>query len=95
MMDKIDSSKILMGILASLCGYIFYGYIGLSSKVESMATKMHQMESEQKDLWGKYNAELENRHHDIKDFYIFQLKDAEDKSDILEKVYNLKSEIKN
>jgi len=54
-MGNIDTKTILMGILASLCGYIFYGYIGLSAKVDTIETKQNQVLSEQRDLWGKYN----------------------------------------
>ena len=68
-MDKIDTKTILMGILASLCGYIFYGYIGLSAKVDTIETKQNQVMSEQRDLWGKYNDDLREKVTFMKEYY--------------------------
>lgn len=75
LLEKLDTKNILMGILASLCGYIFYGYIGLSAKVETLETKQNQVMSEQRDLWGKYNRDLEEKVSFIKDYYTNRLED--------------------
>lgn len=76
-MNKIDTKTVLMGILASLCGYIFYGYIGLSAKVDTIDTKQEQVISEQRDLWSKYNRDLEEKVRFMKEYYESRLEDQE------------------
>ena len=68
-MGNIDTKTILMGILASLCGYIFYGYIGLSAKVDTIETKQNQVMGEQRDLWAKYNDDLKEKVVFMKEYY--------------------------
>lgn len=53
--SDIDGKTIAMGALASLVGYVFYGFINLQAEVKTIKTKQDQVISEQRDLWGKYN----------------------------------------
>ena len=53
--SDIDGKTVSMGALASLVGYVFYGFINLQAEVKTIKTKQDQVISEQKDLWGKYN----------------------------------------
>jgi len=53
--SDIDGKTVSMGALASLVGYVFYGFINLQAGVKTIKTKQDQVISEQKDLWGKYN----------------------------------------
>jgi hypothetical protein len=59
--NLLDGKTIAMGALASLVGYVFYGFINLQAKVETMEAKQQQVMSEQRDLWGKYNADLDKK----------------------------------
>lgn len=71
-------SKIAFGVLASLCSYLFYGYINTANEVNSMNTRLLQAESELNDLWSKYNAEIE-------DLAGYKVKIAEEKAAEAEK----------
>lgn len=72
---EIDGKTIAMGALASLVGYVFYGFINLQAKVETEATKQEQVMSEQRDLWTKYNEDLEHKVQFMEKFYITRLED--------------------
>ena len=65
----LDGKTIVMAVVASLTGYIFYGHINLSAKVETVVTKQEQVVSEQKDLWGKYNEEAMYKIQFMKEYY--------------------------
>lgn len=52
---NIDTNQILMGILGSLVGYVFYGHINLEARVSGIVIEQAQGKSERRDLWGKYN----------------------------------------
>ena len=65
----LDGKTIVMAVVASLTGYIFYGHINLSAKVETVVTKQEQVVSEQKDLWGKYNDEAMYKIQFMKEYY--------------------------
>jgi hypothetical protein len=53
--SDIDGKTITIGALASLVGYVFYGFINLQAEVKTLKTKQDQVLSEQRDLGGKYN----------------------------------------
>ena len=65
----LDGKVIVMAVMASLTGYIFYGHINLSAKVETVVTKQDQVVSEQRDLWGKYNDEAMNKIDFMREYY--------------------------
>jgi hypothetical protein len=69
----LDAKTILMGISASLTGYIFYGFIELSALVETMRTEMEQVKGEQVDLWGKYNDDQKTKFDFAVKFYEYKL----------------------
>ena len=64
-MENIDTKTILMGILASLCGYIFYGYIELSSDFKSYKTSTDKVieahTSQLENYWSNYNKDIEKQ----------------------------------
>ncbi len=64
-----------MGALASLVGYVFYGFISLQAKVDTIDTKQQQVMSEQRDLWGKYNLEAEYKVAFMQEYYKNRLED--------------------
>ncbi len=71
--DLLDGKTMMMGVLASLTGYIFYGHISLAAKTETIETKQDQVLSEQRDLWNKYNADLDKKLEFMKEYYIYQI----------------------
>ncbi len=80
-MANLDTKTILMGILASLCGYIFYGYIGLSAKVDTLETVIMQHDSELDDIWSKYNDEISKQFIMYEKFMEFQIEYYKDKAE--------------
>jgi len=54
-LDNIDTNQILMGILGSLVGYVFYGHINLEATVSVHNIELLQGKSERRDIWNKYN----------------------------------------
>ena len=71
--EMLDGKTMAMGVLASLTGYIFYGHISLAAKTETIETKQNQVLSEQRDLWNKYNSDLDKKLEFMKEYYLFQL----------------------
>ena len=71
--NLVDGKTIAMGALASLVGYVFYGFINLQAKVDTIETKQVQVQGEQRDLWGKYNDDLDNKIEFMKDYYEFKV----------------------
>ncbi len=66
--ELLDGKTIAMGALASLVGYVFYGFINLQAKVDTMDAKQIQVMSEQRDIWNKYNADLDNKLEFLQDY---------------------------
>jgi Zn-dependent oligopeptidase len=66
--NLLDGKTIAMGALASLVGYVFYGFINLQAKVDTMEAKQEQVMSEQRDLWSKYNADLDKKLDFLEDY---------------------------
>ncbi len=91
-MEKIDTKTILMGILASLCGYIFYGYIELSAKVDTQQTIIEQHDSELNDIWGKYNADIEKQFEMFEKFMEFKTEEAKEREAVREDLLEFKIE---
>ena len=58
-----------MGALASLVGYVFYGFIELKAIVSTMDSKQAQVVSEQRDLWDKYNDDAMNKVEFMREYY--------------------------
>jgi hypothetical protein len=69
----LDGKTIAMGALASLVGYVFYGFINLQAKVDTIDTKQVQVQGEQRDLWGKYNEDMDDKIDFMKDYYEFKV----------------------
>ncbi len=82
---EIDSNKILMAILGSLVGYVFYGHIRLEATVGVHDIEINQGESERIDLWGKYNDAGEK-------FMDFLIQDAREKESLREEI--IKNDLK-
>ncbi len=73
----MDSNKVIpiiigviLTVVGSLVGYVFYGHIQLDAKVSTMESKQEQVISEQRDLWGKYNDEAMYKVEFMKEYYI-------------------------
>jgi hypothetical protein len=71
--DLLDGKTIAMGALASLVGYVFYGFINLQAKVDTMEAKQEQVISEQRDLWNKYNADMDKKIEFLKTYFTTQV----------------------
>ncbi len=69
----LDGKTIAMGALTSLVGYVFYGFINLQAKVDTIDTKQVQVQGEQRDLWGKYNEDMDDKIDFMKDYYEFKV----------------------
>jgi hypothetical protein len=91
-MENIDVKTILMGILASLCGYIFYGYIELSAKVDTQQTIIAQHDSELNDIWSKYNADIEKQFAMFEKFMEFKTDEAKEREQLREELLEFKIE---
>ena len=85
-MGNLDFKTILMGIVASLSGYVFYGYIELKAEVNVVKTQLEQANSELRDLWGKYNEQLDKEVNFITKFYEFQKQEQADKDEMREEL---------
>jgi len=64
---------VILTVLGSLVGYVFYGHINLSAKVETINTRQDQVIGEQRDLWGKYNEDMDDKIDFMKDYYEFKV----------------------
>jgi len=93
-MEKLDFKTILMGILASLCGYVFYGYIALQAEVNVLKTRVEQNRSELRDLWNKYNDQLDKEVNFITKFYDFKIKEQSDNDEVREDISKLRTEMR-
>lgn len=82
---NIDTNKILMGILGSLVGYVFYGHINLEAKVAGIIIEQTQGKSERVDIWTKYNDAGEA-------YMIHMIEDAREKEQIKEMILQVKLE---
>ena len=71
--QDFDTNKILMVILGSLVAYVFYGFIDLSAKVDTIETKQNQVLGEQRDLWNKYNDDQNKKFDFAVKFYEYKL----------------------
>jgi hypothetical protein len=91
-MSDIGYKDILMGILASLCGYVFYGYIELQAKVQQQEKVIEQNSSELDDLWGKYNADIEKQFLMFEKFMTFKEEEATKREHIREELLQFKAE---
>ena len=89
-MGNLDFKTILMGIVASLSGYVFYGYIELKAEVNVVKTQLEQSQSELRDLWSKYNEQLDKEVNFITKFYEFQKKEQADKDQLKEELLEFK-----
>jgi len=69
----LDGKTIAMAALASLVGYVFYGFINLQAKVDTMEAKQQQVISEQRDLWNKYNADMDKKIEFLKTYFNTQV----------------------
>lgn len=60
---------IVLTVVGSLVGYVFYGHITLEAKVLTMDSKQKQVIGEQRDIWGKYNSEAMYKIEFMKEYY--------------------------
>jgi len=65
----IDGKTMVMAVVGSLTAYVFYGHINLSADIKPIGTRLEQVESEQKDLWGKYNDEAMYKIEFMQEYY--------------------------
>lgn len=80
--DEIDGKTIAMGALASLVGYVFYGFINLQALVDTVVTKQEQVRSEQRDLWSKFNIAQDEKFNMSTEFWAFKVQEAEDNANV-------------
>jgi hypothetical protein len=78
----VDSNKVIpivigvvLTVVGSLVGYVFYGHIQLDAKVSTMESKQEQVIGEQRDLWGKYNDEAMYKVEFMKEYYNDKVED--------------------
>jgi hypothetical protein len=79
-LNEVDGKTLAMGALASLVGYVFYGFINLQAKVDVIDTNQKQVQSEQRDLWDKYNKDQAEKFRFATEFWEFKVQEAEDKA---------------
>ena len=60
-LSDIDQKTAVMGIMGSLMAYNFYGRIEDAANIQSMQQEIIQLKGEQRDLWGKYNADISEK----------------------------------
>lgn len=77
--DLFNAKTIMMGIVGSLTGFVFYGHINLKARVDTIETKQNQVLVEQRDLWGKYNQEADYKINSIRTYYKDKLRDESEK----------------
>jgi len=88
-MDKelLNTKTLMMGVLASLTGFIFYGHINLKARVDTIDTKQIQLMAEQRDLWSKYNQESQYKINSIRTYYQDRLIDESEKKNYWKKKF--------
>lgn len=91
-MSNIGYKDILMAILASLCGYVFYGYIELSATVKQQQKVIEQNVSELDDIWGKYNADIEKQFVMFEKFMQFKEDEATKREQLREELLEFKAQ---
>jgi hypothetical protein len=86
--NLLDGKTIAMGALASLVGYVFYGFINLQAKVDTMEAKQEQVIGEQRDLWSKYNADLDKKIDFMKSYFDAKVENEKRWSEYWREKYN-------
>ena len=79
-LSNIDGKTMALAALASLVGYVFYGFIELQALVDTVVTKQEQVIGEQRDLWGKFNNDQADKFTFATEFWQFKVQEAEDKA---------------
>ena len=82
---NIDTNQILMGILGSLVGYVFYGHINLEAQVSVHDIKITSGKAERVDIWNKYNDAGEK-------MMSFMIEDARQKEQLKEQILQVRLE---
>lgn len=72
-LSDIDGKTIVMACAASLTAYVFYGHINLAADVKAMQTKQEQVVGEQKDIWAKYNDDMDDKVDFMTNYFSYQL----------------------
>ena len=80
---NIDTNQILMGILGSLVGYVFYGHINLEAKVSVIEVQQTQGKAERVDIWSKYNSAGQS-------YMVHMIEDAREKEQLKEIILQVK-----
>lgn len=91
-MNDIDGKTMAMGALASLVGYVFYGFINLQALVDTISTKQEQVRTEQVNLWGKFNDDQADKFAFATEFWAFKVQEAEDKATAARELMEFKVE---
>lgn len=76
------ASKVLMGILASLTAFMFYGRINDAAQIQLLLQEKEQAKSERVDIWGKYNVAG-------KEYMEHMIADAREKEQLKEQILQL------
>lgn len=90
--SDVDGKTMGMAALASLVGYVFYGFIQLKADVGVFGSNQEQVQSEQRDLWNKFNKDQEAKFIFATKFYEFQIQEANDKALAKEELLEFKVE---
>jgi hypothetical protein len=85
--ELLNTKTLMMGVLASLTGFIFYGHINLKARVDTIDTKQIQLMAEQRDLWSKYNQESQYKINSIRTYYQDRLIDESEKKNYWKKKF--------
>lgn len=80
--QQIDFKVILIAIIGSLVGYVFYGHIQLEADVSVFRERQQQQESEIDDLWEKYNKEQSMKFEMAAKFYQMQIDYQKDRAEL-------------
>jgi len=89
-MKDFGFKEILLLVLSSLSGYVFYDHIQLSSDFNSLKEKVEQNSSELDDIWGKYNNNIEKQFVMLEKFMTFKEEEATKREQIREELLEFK-----
>ena len=80
--SKITMANAIMAIFGSLLAFMFYGRIQDASDIIRLREQVDQLQTEQLDLWNKYNKHTESQMK-------FMIQDAREKEKIKEIVKDI------
>lgn len=59
--DEGWQRQAVLAVMGSLMAYNFYGRIEDAANIQAMQQEIKQIKGEQRDLWGKYNADIDEK----------------------------------